>query len=673
MATVTTGTRTGQGQAGQGHGHGAQGQGAQGQGVQGQGAQGQGAPRPKRPLPEGRVERDRYAAFAFGAADLLLQASPRGQIKFAAGASEELLSAPVAELIKLTILDLIVPNDRPFIRELVWLAGAGVKAAGVNVFLRQRPHRPSNAVSNPHHDDGSGTGSSAPEALLCEIGCHAVRDRNSAHRGDLFFTIKAASARPAVHELFREAESGVFGLDGFQAVMEHRLLELHRGQTGPFRLTMIEIDGWGELRDHVGMSQRAMFERRVGHLLRALSLNGDSAVKFSGERFAVLHGPASAAGLLEQRIAEIAKAMTLPSVLRVVPRSIAVDRSMDYATAQQTLGYTIQQFARAADRRPFEEGAVDADKAGQRTLETTSRRIQMAQSRIAALDFQIAYQPIVRLDTGSRHHYEALIRLPDKEIAANPFEFIRFAEQTGLHCDLDQAILRTVIKKIKAVPSDQQVLPVAVNISGKSFSQPGFLDLILKELTEAGDITQSVMFELTETEPLDDLAAANNRIQSLRKFGCQVCIDDFGAGEATMEYLRALDVDCAKIDGSYVRGDRADRKGQAFIGSMAALCNRLGIESVAEQVENEVTADMLRHLGVQYGQGWHYGKPEIDGDITGGSLMRNRNTRFNLPNPFKSRGRPEESPIRIPQAQGRPKPKPRRGGLATQLKLDGPK
>lgn len=632
---------------------------------------GQVPPAGRRPPSEGQVERDRYAAFAFGAADLLLQASPRGQIKFAAGASEQILAAPVAELIKLTILDLIVPEDRPFIRELVWLAGAGVRASGVHVALRQRPHRPSTILSNP--EDGLAAPGGNPAALLCEIACHALRDPKSAHRGDLFFSVKAASARPPVHELFREAESGVFGLDGFQAVLEHRLLELHRGQSGPFRLTMIEIDGWADLRDHLGMSQRAMFERRVGHLLRALSLNGDSAVKFSGERFAVLHGPASAAGLLERRIAEIVGALNLPAALRVLPRSIAVDRSMDYATAQQTLGYTIQQFARSADRRLFGEETADADKAGKKTLETTSRRIQMAQSRISELAFQIAYQPIVRLDTGSRHHYEALIRLPDKEIAANPFEFIRFAEQTGLHCDLDLAILRTVIKKIKSVPSDQQVLPVAVNISGKSFSQPGFLELILKELTDAGDITQSVMFELTETEPLDDLAAANNRIQSLRKFGCQVCIDDFGAGEATMEYLRALDVDCAKIDGSYVRGDRADRKGQAFIGSMAALCNRLGIESVAEQVENEVTADMLRHLGVQYGQGWHYGKPEIDADITGGSLVRNRAARFSLPNPFKGRARPDEPSIRVPQALGKAKGKARRGGLVSQLKIDGPK
>ncbi|MFC3231347.1 EAL domain-containing protein [Marinibaculum pumilum] len=620
--------------------------------------------RPARQAPDGRAERDRYAAFAFGGADLLLQASPRGQVRFAAGASEQLLGAPVTELIKLTILDLIVPEDRPFIRELVWLAGAGVRSTSVHVNLRLRPHRSSAA-----HGDHGGGQDGTPDSILCEVSCHAVRDRNSVHRGDLFFTLKAASARPPVHELFREAESGVFGLDGFQSVLEHRLQELHRGQTGPFRMTLIEVAGWSDLRDHVGMSQRNMFERRVGHLLRAISLNGDSAVKFSGERFGVLHGPTSAAALLEQRIGEIAATTNVSKALRVVPRSITVDRSMDYATASQTLGYTVQQFARAADRRAFAE-EDDPEKAGKRTLETTSRRIQMAQSRIAAQEFKVAYQPIVRLDTGTRHHFEALIRLPDKEIAANPFEFIRFTEQTGLHCDLDMAILRTVIRKIEAVPSDQQCLPVAVNISGKSFSTSGFLEMILQELRNAGENSRYLMFEITETEPLDDLAAANARIQSIRKAGCQVCIDDFGAGEATMEYLRALDVDCAKIDGSYVRGDRADRKGQAFIGSMAALCNRLGIESVAEQVENDVTADLLRHLGVQYGQGWLWGKPEIDGDITGGSLVRNRSSKFSLANPFKARSasRPDEPDIKLPRARPKQKQKARRSALPSQLK-----
>ncbi len=622
--------------------------------------------RPTRPAPNGQVERDRYAAFAFGGADLLLQASPRGQIKFAAGASEQLLATPVTEIIKLAILDLIVPEDRPFIRELVWLAGAGVRAAGVHVNLKLRPHRVSSA-----HDDRAAAGAveaDGPASILCEVSCHTVRDRNSAHRGDLFFTLKAASARPPVHELFREADSGVFGLEGFQAVLEHRLQELHRGQTGPFRLTMIEVSGWSDLREHVGMSQRNMFERRVGHLLRAISLNGDSAVKFSGERFGVMHGPTSAAALLEQRIGEIATATNVSKALRVVPRSITVDRSMDYATASQTLGYTVQQFAKAADRRPFAAEDGDPEKAGQRTLETTSRRIQLAQSRIAGQEFKVAYQPIVRLETGTRHHFEALIRLPDKEIASNPFEFIRFAEQTGLHCDLDMAILRTVIRKIQSVPSDQQCLPVAVNISGKSFSTSGFLEMIHQELTNAGENSRYLMFEITETEPLDDLAAANARIQSIRKAGCQVCIDDFGAGEATMEYLRALDVDCAKIDGSYVRGDRADRKGQAFIGSMAALCNRLGIESVAEQVENDVTADMLRHMGVQYGQGYLWGKPEIDGDITGGSLVRNRTSKFTLTNPFKGRSRPDEPEIKVPRSRTKQKQKSRRAALTSQLK-----
>lgn len=616
---------------------------------------------PARQAPDGRSERDRYAAFAFGAADLLLQASPRGQILFAAGAAEQLLDAPVAELVKLSILDLIQPQDRPFIRELVWLAGAGVRSTGVLVALRQRPHRPAFAL------EGDGAPGGEPPAQLCEITCHAVRDRNSVHRGDLFFSVRAASARPPVDDLFREADSGVFGLEGFQAVLEHRLRELHRGNCGPFRLTLVEIHGWSEERGRIGMSQRTMFERRIGYLLRAMSLNGDAAVKFSGERFGILHGPSSTAALLERRITEIALASNITAPIRVQPRSIAVDRSMDYATTSQTLGYTVQQFARAADRQPFSE-ELDAEKAGQRALETTSRRIQMAQSRIAALDFQIAYQPIVRLDTGSRHHFEALIRLPDKEIAPNPFEFIRFAEQTGLHCDLDLAILRMVIGKIRAAPPDQQVLPVAVNISGKSFSQPAFLEMVLEELRKAGDAAHSIMFEITETEPLDDLAAANARIQALRKAGCPVCIDDFGAGEATMEYLRALDVDCAKIDGSYVRGDRADRKGQAFIGSMAALCNRLGIESVAEQVENEVTADMLRHLGVQYGQGWHYGKPEIDADITGGSLIRNRTRGFSLPNPFRSRPRPDEKEIRVPRSRTKGKARPRRAALLGQLK-----
>ncbi len=120
------------------------------------------------------------------------------------------------------------------------------------------------------------------------------------------------------------------------------------------------------------------------------------------------------------------------------------------------------------------------------------------------------------------------------------------------------------------------------------------------------------MFEITESSRMSDLESANNFIQSLRGRGYHVCLDDFGAGAASFQYLSVLDVDVVKLDGSAVKNAQKAAKGRAFLSALTELCRRMNVETIAEMVDTEETLDFCRDCGCNYVQGFLFGKPSPD-------------------------------------------------------------
>jgi EAL domain-containing protein (putative c-di-GMP-specific phosphodiesterase class I) len=121
-----------------------------------------------------------------------------------------------------------------------------------------------------------------------------------------------------------------------------------------------------------------------------------------------------------------------------------------------------------------------------------------------------------------------------------------------------------------------------------------------------------LLIEVTESSALGNLESANVLLQMLRGAGFKVCIDDFGAGSASLDYVRSLAIDAVKIDGKYVRDIVSDRRAQTLVRHIVELCASLNLETIAERVETAETAAMLRRLGVDFGQGYHYGRPEAE-------------------------------------------------------------
>jgi EAL domain-containing protein (putative c-di-GMP-specific phosphodiesterase class I) len=245
----------------------------------------------------------------------------------------------------------------------------------------------------------------------------------------------------------------------------------------------------------------------------------------------------------------------------------------------------------------------------------TSVRMATLRRIIASDGFAVAFQPIVEVATRRVRHYEALARIAEDEAASDsPYDVITFAEATGLISDFDLAMCRKVLRWLETSGAAAAGHTVAVNLSGRSLGNVSFFAALHGLLDRYPLVRSRLMFEVTESARIADLDVANGFIQGLRAAGHPVCLDDFGAGAAAFQYLRALEVDIVKIDGEYLRGALTGGKSKAFLKAMARLCHDLGVEIIAEMVEDERYLPLLEECGIRFGQGYLFGRPQSDID-----------------------------------------------------------
>ncbi|MFO0998495.1 MAG: EAL domain-containing protein [Alphaproteobacteria bacterium] len=236
-------------------------------------------------------------------------------------------------------------------------------------------------------------------------------------------------------------------------------------------------------------------------------------------------------------------------------------------------------------------------------------RLDRFRTFVAGGGFEVAYQPIINLATGRVHHFEALVRFNRAKLDVAPYEFITFAENIGLIHEFDLAMCRKVLDVLASENAPE--CSVAVNLSAGSLETPSFSSALESLLEHYGEFRGRLAFEVTETAKINDLASVNQFIQGLRAAGHTVCLDDFGAGSAAFQYLRALQVDAVKIDGGYVKNAGATPEGARFLKAMAGLLHELDIDTIAEMVEDRSHLDVIRECHITYGQGYLFGKPSV--------------------------------------------------------------
>ncbi len=236
---------------------------------------------------------------------------------------------------------------------------------------------------------------------------------------------------------------------------------------------------------------------------------------------------------------------------------------------------------------------------------------QALRHAIGSSQIYMEYQPIIDLRTGLLSSFEALMRWrhPERGIIA-PIQFIPVAEKSGLILELGMQALTQVAAQIRAwLDRDVPIVPVAVNVSPLQFERTDFAQLVAELAARENIDPKWLRFEITESAMLKEPERFIDTLKTLRALGSQVLIDDFGTGYSSLSYLNRLPVSTLKIDRSFVRDLGTEGARTPLIHAVIDMAKRLGLNTVAEGIETEEQATILRESGCDYGQGYLFGKP----------------------------------------------------------------
>ena len=237
-------------------------------------------------------------------------------------------------------------------------------------------------------------------------------------------------------------------------------------------------------------------------------------------------------------------------------------------------------------------------------IEENIKWIKKLKSGLTDGKFQPYFQPIIDAQTKEVYKYEALIRYIDdegNEIA--PYKFLTIAKKARLF----PVIIKVMLSSVLAIIKEKQIR-VAVNLSFEDIINNDTHQFIFNTLEQYKEEAKLLDFEILESEEIEDFEIVKNFIIKIRSYGCQIGVDDFGAGYSNFNMLEALDVDFVKIDGSLIKEIDTLPKHALIVETISDFCTKLGIKTVAEFVSSEEIYQKTKDLGIKYMQGWHFGK-----------------------------------------------------------------
>lgn len=520
----------------------------------------------------------RYLGFAFASADLLLELDLEGRIAFAVGAAGRIANTDAADLIGRNWRELIAEDDHALVEAMFEGLQDGARRGPVSVDLKSKTETKSEVAS----------------LSACRL-------------PQLAPSISVSmSINPMVQGLFGNTaapdNNKLHDVDSLNALAKG-MWEVARGTGINVDVCLVEVKGLDAvMRQAPDDGTKAL--HNIAGALRAGSFGGSSAAKLAQERFALLRDQSSPMTDLVQHVnAAARRAIGTRHDLDIAARAIAFEpKTMRAEQAFRALRFALDQFIANGLSKSL---APSIGEVFQDLVTDTMNRAGSFKAIVESRKFKLAYQPVVALADGRIHHYEVLARFADDE---SPFGLIRLAEELDLIERFDMVMIETVIAKL--LEKDFAQTELAVNISGQSLMNPTFIEALIRLLQTSPECIKRLMFEVTESAALTDLQLADRHIQALRKAGCPVCLDDFGAGAASFPYLKMLTVDAVKIDGQYVRDLTGSSRDHDLVRHLVALCKSLNVKTTAEMVETQDTADLLKTLGVDYGQGWQFGRPQ---------------------------------------------------------------
>jgi diguanylate cyclase (GGDEF)-like protein/PAS domain S-box-containing protein len=387
-------------------------------------------------------------------------------------------------------------------------------------------------------------------------------------------------------------------------------------------LCYLDLDQFKIINDSCGHLAGDELLRRVSYMLNRVVRKRDTLARLGGDEFAMLleHCPLEQAKRVATEILDSVctlrfswegKRFTPGVTIGLVPINEHSGTVTDVLSAADAACYA----AKDAGRNRVHVYHPDDSELSKRRSEmhwVSEINRALEENRLC-----LAAQPIASVaGTGSGRkgkHYEVLIRMRDEAgKVIYPGSFLPAAERYNLSVRLDRWVVSAVIAWLQENPEQLASLALcAINLSGHTLGDTDFLDFLLEKFQAEGIAADKFCFEVTETAAVANLGAAIEFITALKSIGCSFALDDFGSGLSSFNYLKNLPVDYLKIDGSFIREITHDPIDRAMVQSINDIGHVMGMETIAEFVEDEGILQVLQQIGVDYVQGFAIGRPEM--------------------------------------------------------------
>ena len=553
-------------------------------------------------------------------ADVTVVLDAKGQVTWTAVATPEMSAWLPRDLEGRALRDVVHPDDR---HELHRAADRGAERGGPSADRR-------NPVVRLRGRNGSWR---AFESVRTAPSDGAEGGDDNALRGDgaVLHLQDVAGKRSAQLELERLAYTDYLtGLPNRARLMAALTDARARAVQGaPASFLLLDLDGFKMVNDVAGHEAGDDLLVQVAARLRAAVRDGDLVARLGGDEFAVLvpGGLEESVALAERIVADL---RTVRPAAEASGRAAGVvfDVSGSIGVTELDPADEVSDTIRQADvalRAAKSEGKCCVRTAARAIDSAMGRRAQLARDLPSALEqeqFRLVYQPVAGAEERRILGIESLVRWDHPQLGiVPPDEFISLAEEEGLIVPLQRWVLRRAARDAAAMLAAGWDVMTSVNVSVRHVQAGCLAPDVASALAEAGLPPHKLILEITESVMLDAEDRLQSDLATLEAMGCILSVDDFGRGYSSLAYLARLPVAILKLDREFLAGIETDERGATLVAGVIDLGRRLGMDVVAEGVENPAQLRILREMGCRYLQGWLFGRPvdiaEVPGVLAG--------------------------------------------------------
>lgn len=409
----------------------------------------------------------------------------------------------------------------------------------------------------------------------------------------------------------RDPLTGLYNRRKFQEFLQYEIIRAERHGHG-FSVIMIDLDNFKYINDTFGHPTGDMVLKELTAMLVEGLRKGDVLARLGGDEFALIlpETPAPSglqvANKLHQALA--GREFELPvGKIRTTASFSMVSFPEDGKTEAEL--YTAMDVVLYKAKMLGKNQVMTADTDADRSMMTIFKQGDFLRNALREDRIEAFLQPIVEVKTGNVMAFEVLVRIRDGETIIPAGEFIEVAEELGMAQELDREVFRKGLAHYATLIRKHPHAKMFFNLFPRSFNDIQWVRGIPDMVRNAGVPCERIVLEITEREALPNLTQVRAVIEELRSSKIEVALDDFGSGFSSFLYLKYLDIDYVKIEGSFVRQIVADGRDRVMVAHINSMAHEFGLKTVAEFVEDEMTAKMLVELGVDYAQGYYYGRP----------------------------------------------------------------